>query len=52
MTVHQHVVDGRPALRLARHLEHSVERVWRAVSEPAELAKWPRTRPRIAGPDH
>jgi uncharacterized protein YndB with AHSA1/START domain len=40
MTVHQHFVDGRPALRLTRHLEHSVERVWRAVSDPAELARW------------
>jgi uncharacterized protein YndB with AHSA1/START domain len=32
--------DGRPALRFERHLSHSVERVWRAVSEPAELARW------------
>ena len=40
MTVTQHTLDGRPALRLERHLPHSVERVWRAVSEPAELARW------------
>ena len=40
MTVEQHVVNGRPALRLTRRLPHSVERVWRAVSEPAELEKW------------
>jgi uncharacterized protein YndB with AHSA1/START domain len=33
-------VDNRPALRLERHLDHSVERVWRAVTEPAELARW------------
>jgi uncharacterized protein YndB with AHSA1/START domain len=33
-------VDDRPALRIERRLEHSVERVWRAVSEPAELARW------------
>lgn len=33
-------IDGRPALRLERHLAHSVQRVWRAVSEPAELARW------------
>jgi uncharacterized protein YndB with AHSA1/START domain len=33
-------IDGRPALRFERRLAHSVERVWRAVSEPAELACW------------
>ena len=33
-------VDGRPALRFERTLAHSVERVWRAVSEPAELERW------------
>jgi uncharacterized protein YndB with AHSA1/START domain len=32
--------DGRPALRFERRLPHSVERVWRAVSEPAELERW------------
>lgn len=32
--------DGRPALRFERRLDHSVERVWRAVSEPGELARW------------
>ena len=36
----QITVDGRPALRFERHLKHSVERVWRAVSEPDELARW------------
>ncbi|HEV7882472.1 MAG TPA: SRPBCC domain-containing protein [Solirubrobacteraceae bacterium] len=36
----QHIVDGRPALRFERHLDHSAERVWRAVTEPAELARW------------
>jgi uncharacterized protein YndB with AHSA1/START domain len=40
MTVTEQTVDGRPALRLERRLDHSVERVWRAVSEPAELARW------------
>jgi uncharacterized protein YndB with AHSA1/START domain len=40
MTIEQHVVNGRPALRLTRRLPHSVERVWRAVSEPAELERW------------
>jgi uncharacterized protein YndB with AHSA1/START domain len=33
-------IDGRPALRFERTLPHSVERVWRAVSEPAELERW------------
>lgn len=33
-------VDGRPALRFERALPHSVERLWRAVTEPAELAQW------------
>ena len=33
-------IDGRPALRFVRRLPHSVERVWRAVSEPAELERW------------
>jgi uncharacterized protein YndB with AHSA1/START domain len=33
-------VDGRPALRFDRRYEHPVEAVWRAVSEPAELAHW------------
>jgi uncharacterized protein YndB with AHSA1/START domain len=33
-------VDDRPALRFERRLNHSVERVWRAVTEPAELERW------------
>jgi hypothetical protein len=33
-------VDGRDALRLERRLPHSVERVWRALTEPEELAHW------------
>ncbi|KZB82269.1 SRPBCC family protein [Amycolatopsis regifaucium] len=33
-------VGDRPALRLERRLAHSPERVWRAVTEPAELARW------------
>jgi uncharacterized protein YndB with AHSA1/START domain len=40
MTVTQQTVDGRPALRLERRLDHSVERVWRAVTAPAELARY------------
>ena len=33
-------IDGRPALRFERILAFPVERVWRAVSEPAELERW------------
>jgi uncharacterized protein YndB with AHSA1/START domain len=33
-------VDGRPTLRFERALTHSIERVWRAISEPAELERW------------
>jgi uncharacterized protein YndB with AHSA1/START domain len=33
-------IDGRPALRFERTLPHPVERVWRAISEPAELERW------------
>jgi uncharacterized protein YndB with AHSA1/START domain len=40
MSVTQQIVDGRPALRVERRLDHSVERVWRAITEPAELARW------------
>lgn len=29
-------IDGRPALRFERTLAHSVERVWRAISDPAD----------------
>jgi uncharacterized protein YndB with AHSA1/START domain len=33
-------IDGRPALRFERLMAHPIERVWRAVTEPAELAQW------------
>lgn len=33
-------VEGRTALRFERGLDHSVERVWRAISEPEELRRW------------
>src|SRR3954454_2975895 len=32
--------NGRPAVRFERRLPHPVERVWSAVSEPAELERW------------
>ena len=33
-------VDGRPALRFERRLAHPVDAVWRAITEPSELAHW------------
>lgn len=33
-------LDGRPALRFERHYRHPVERVWRAVTDPGEMANW------------
>ncbi|MFC7328841.1 SRPBCC family protein [Marinactinospora rubrisoli] len=38
MTIH--TIDGRPALRFERRLPHPPERVWRAVTDPAELGQW------------
>ena len=32
--------DDRPALRLERRLKHAPEEVWRAITDPAELAHW------------
>jgi uncharacterized protein YndB with AHSA1/START domain len=33
-------VDGRPVLRFERRLDHPPENVWRAVTDPDELAHW------------
>jgi uncharacterized protein YndB with AHSA1/START domain len=33
-------IDGRPALRFERSLAYPIERVWRAVSVPAELERF------------
>lgn len=33
-------VDGHSVLRFERHLEHSVDRVWRAITDPQELCYW------------
>ncbi len=33
-------IDGRPVLRFERRLAHSVQRTWRAVTDPKELAAW------------
>jgi uncharacterized protein YndB with AHSA1/START domain len=32
--------DHRPAVRFERRLVHSPERVWRAITDPAELRNW------------
>jgi uncharacterized protein YndB with AHSA1/START domain len=33
-------VDGKPALRFERRYPHPMDRVWRAISDPAEMARW------------
>ncbi|MBO0826764.1 MAG: SRPBCC domain-containing protein [Streptosporangiales bacterium] len=33
-------VDGKPALRFTRRLAHPQDKVWRAVTDPAEMAHW------------
>ncbi|MEU8137822.1 SRPBCC family protein [Streptodolium elevatio] len=35
-----HLGDGRPAVRFTRTYPHPIERVWRFVTEPAELVHW------------
>src|SRR3712207_4777271 len=40
MTAHLETEEGRPTLRLERRLAHPIERVWRAVTDPAELEQW------------
>lgn len=35
-----HTVNGEPTLRFERRLRHAPEKVWRAVTDPAELAHW------------
>lgn len=32
--------DGRPAVRFVRTYPHPADRVWAAISEPAELVRW------------
>ena len=33
-------IDGKPAVRFERRYPHPVDRVWRAVTEPGQLAHW------------
>ncbi|GHH00498.1 SRPBCC family protein [Streptomyces lanatus] len=32
--------DGRPAVRFSRIYDHPIDRVWRFVTDPDELAEW------------
>jgi uncharacterized protein YndB with AHSA1/START domain len=34
------ITDDRPTLRFERRIAHRVEAVWRALTEPGELAHW------------
>lgn len=34
------IVDGRPTLRFERRFPHSPEKVWKAITDPAELTHW------------
>ncbi|HEV7760471.1 MAG TPA: SRPBCC family protein [Acidimicrobiales bacterium] len=40
MTETLRIADGRSVLQLERRLPHPVDKVWRAVTEPAHLAVW------------
>jgi uncharacterized protein YndB with AHSA1/START domain len=46
--------EGRPAVRFVRTYPHPIERVWAAVSDPAELVRWfpsaVHYEPRVGGP--
>jgi uncharacterized protein YndB with AHSA1/START domain len=50
----QTTADGRETLRFERRLAHPPERVWRAVTDPAELRQWFPTEvvyePRVGAP--
>ncbi|HEX3779111.1 MAG TPA: SRPBCC family protein [Pseudonocardiaceae bacterium] len=39
--------DGRVTFRYERLLNHSVEAVWQAITDPEQLARWLGTRPEI-----
>ena len=34
------IIDGRPRLRFERRLAHPVDKVWAAVTDPAQLRHW------------
>jgi uncharacterized protein YndB with AHSA1/START domain len=35
-----HTIDGRSLLRFERRLAHPVEKVWRAITDPDQMAHW------------
>ncbi|WP_280506611.1 SRPBCC domain-containing protein, partial [Nocardia farcinica] len=37
---HLHTLDGAPTLRMERRFAHPPEKVWRAISDPREMAAW------------
>ncbi|WP_280196235.1 SRPBCC domain-containing protein, partial [Nocardia farcinica] len=37
---HLHTLDGAPTLRMERWFAHPPEKVWRAISDPREMAAW------------
>jgi uncharacterized protein YndB with AHSA1/START domain len=49
-------VYGRPVLRVERHFKHPVDKVWRAITEPAQLSQWfpsdMEFEPRVGGTVH
>ena len=44
-TIEQH--DERVTFRYQRQLRHSIDKVWRAITDPDELAVWLGTRPEL-----
>jgi uncharacterized protein YndB with AHSA1/START domain len=39
--------DGRVAFRYRRELRHPIDKVWRAITDPDELAQWLGTKPEL-----
>lgn len=44
-TIEQH--EGRVTFRYQRLFNHSIEKVWRAITDPDELARWLGTKPEL-----
>ncbi|SEQ44477.1 Uncharacterized conserved protein YndB, AHSA1/START domain [Lentzea xinjiangensis] len=40
MDVELRMIEGKPVLRFERELRHSPEKVWRVVTDPAEMRHW------------
>lgn len=40
MNTHLTMIGHRPVLRFQRHLSHPPEKVWKAITDPAEMAHW------------